>query len=221
MESEYGFCHCNCGNKTNIATATVARLGWVRGEPLKYLMNHDKRINLEIEDAYPFKIDGVYCRLIPLTKGLYAIVDAADYRWLMTFKWCAVLAADGNGYYARARLRDGGCNVKMHRIIVGADEDEQVDHEDHCGIDNRRKNLRTADNRQNSGNRNVRRDSTTGYKGVTPATRPGFFRVSIMDHGLRRNLGQFEDPIEGAKRYDREARLVFGAFAKLNFPEET
>jgi len=221
MEKEYGFCQCNCGQRTNLAHRTDPDLGWIKGEPLRFLMNHDKRINLEIEDAQPFKIDGVYCRLIPLTKGLHAIVDAADYRWLMTFKWCAVRATDGSGYYARARLRDSPENVKMHRIIKGADDDEHVDHENHCGIDNRRKNLRNANCRQNSGNRRTRRDSSTGYKGVTPATRPGWYRVSIMDHGLRRHLGQFEDPVLGAKRYDREARIVFGVFAKLNFPEET
>jgi hypothetical protein len=182
-------------------------------------MNHDKRINLEIEVGPTFKIDGVYCRLIPLTKGLYAIVDAADYRWLMTFKWQAVARNDGKGFYARARLRDGGYNIKMHRIIKGTDDDEHVDHENGCGIDNRRKNLRDANPRQNSGNRRTRCDSSTGFKGVTPATRPGWYKVRINDHGMSRHLGQYPDPVEGAKVYDREARIVFGAFAKLNFPE--
>lgn len=39
----YGFCHCRCGEKTNIATRTDRRAGWVKGEPLRYLLGHNAR----------------------------------------------------------------------------------------------------------------------------------------------------------------------------------
>jgi len=39
----YGYCHCGCGQKTKIADATRPRDGWVKGEPLRYVMNHHRR----------------------------------------------------------------------------------------------------------------------------------------------------------------------------------
>ena len=39
----YGYCHCGCGQKTNLAPQTQSRDGWVKGEPLKYLRGHVMR----------------------------------------------------------------------------------------------------------------------------------------------------------------------------------
>jgi len=39
-EIPYGYCHCGCGNKTNICTESDRSKGWVKGEPQKYIHNH-------------------------------------------------------------------------------------------------------------------------------------------------------------------------------------
>src|SRR5690606_2770376 len=39
----YGYCHCGCGQKTNIARDSNATRGWVRGEPLCYISGHNGR----------------------------------------------------------------------------------------------------------------------------------------------------------------------------------
>jgi hypothetical protein len=39
----YGYCHCGCGNKTNIAKRTRTSLGWVHGEPFLFIKNHHNR----------------------------------------------------------------------------------------------------------------------------------------------------------------------------------
>lgn len=44
MEIAYGFCHCNCGHKTNIANTTNPELGYVKGEPMKYLLGHRHKL---------------------------------------------------------------------------------------------------------------------------------------------------------------------------------
>jgi hypothetical protein len=36
----YGYCHCGCGQKTNIATHTQRRSGAVKGQPNRYLYGH-------------------------------------------------------------------------------------------------------------------------------------------------------------------------------------
>lgn len=219
MEIAYGKCHCGCDKNTNLARATVPELGWVRGEPLKFLMNHDKRAIPEIVEAAPFKIDGVYCRLIPLTKGLHAIVDEADYLWLMRIKWQAVAASDGSGYYVRGDARDGRGTVKMHRFILGAKAGKHGDHWNGCGIDNRRNNLRGGSERDNAANRKTRKDSSTGFKGAYP-NGWGRFKANIMTPTGRKYLGTRDTAEEAARLYDAEAKIVFGPFARLNFPNE-
>ena len=37
-----GLCQCGCGGKTRIAPYTKAARGYVKGQPIPYLLNHDK-----------------------------------------------------------------------------------------------------------------------------------------------------------------------------------
>lgn len=39
-EIPYGYCHCGCGQKTEIAGWNDTRSGWVKGEPKRYVRNH-------------------------------------------------------------------------------------------------------------------------------------------------------------------------------------
>lgn len=39
-EIPYGYCHCGCGQKTNLADYTNPKNGWIKGEPMRYLLNH-------------------------------------------------------------------------------------------------------------------------------------------------------------------------------------
>lgn len=39
----YGYCHCGCGEKTRPAPASSTRRGIRKGEPLRYIVGHNKR----------------------------------------------------------------------------------------------------------------------------------------------------------------------------------
>lgn len=39
-EIPFGYCHCGCGQKTRIAPHTSTTYGWVKGQPLKYILHH-------------------------------------------------------------------------------------------------------------------------------------------------------------------------------------
>lgn len=45
----YGYCHCGCGQKTNLAQKTKSSLGIQKGEPLYYIKNHLMK-NLPLKD---------------------------------------------------------------------------------------------------------------------------------------------------------------------------
>jgi len=40
-DTQYGYCHCGCGQKTKISPETSSQKGWVKGEPRKYINHHN------------------------------------------------------------------------------------------------------------------------------------------------------------------------------------
>ena len=43
-EIPYGYCHCGCGKKTKIAKENRKKIGWVKGQPVKFLLGHNGRL---------------------------------------------------------------------------------------------------------------------------------------------------------------------------------
>lgn len=148
---------------------------------------------------------------ISLTKGLFATVDDEDFNYLNQWKWYANKC--GSKY--RVMRKTGSYKLLyMHRFILKASQNMQVDHINGDSLDNRRSNLRLATNAQNSANRKTIK-SLIGYRGVT---RNGYnYSASITVNRKHIHLGTFSTAIEAAKVYDRNAILNFGEYACLNF----
>jgi len=165
---------------------------------------------------------GYTYRLIPLTKGKYAIVDPDDYYWLSEYKWYAFRA--GNKFYA-TRKRRGPKGIKrktigMHREVANTPENMVCDHINGKPLDNRKTNLRPATRQQNSWNMSKPlKASCSKYKGVAFHKREKKWSAQIIIDGRQISLGTFEDETEAAKEYDKAAKKYFGQFAKLNFKE--
>lgn len=165
----------------------------------------------------PRASDDPWVRYIPLTQGLYAIVDADDYVWLSRHNWCA--KKDGNTYYAQRRRH--GRLISMHCEIMVPAAGYLVDHVNGHGGDNRRRNMRICTRGQNNRNRRKQRTPCTSqYKGVRRDKETGKCCARIRHKGVPIFLGTFADEIEAARAYDRAARKFHGPFARLNFPEE-
>lgn len=39
----HGYCHCGCGEKTRLARQNHAKCGFVRGQPIKFILGHNAR----------------------------------------------------------------------------------------------------------------------------------------------------------------------------------
>ncbi len=165
-------------------------------------------------------------REIPLSKGMVAVVDEADYDLLSRYRWTAVRArCTTTLFYARGRPRGVGSSrvpeVYMHRLVLNATARQQVDHQNGNGLDNRRSNIRIATASQNSANRPVGVHSRSGLKGVWRITGKGYrreWRAVLTVNGRKHYLGHFATAEEAARAYDRKATEVFGVFARPNFP---
>jgi hypothetical protein len=150
---------------------------------------------------------------IPLTRGLFALVDDQDYPFLSQFNWFAWVSKNGRFYAGRGRAPV----VWMHRVLLpGVAE---VDHKNTDSLDNQRFNLRPATRGQNCANARVRKDSKSGFKGVTWNPDQGAWRVRICVDYQIHHLGYFSDPAKAARVYDAEALKQFGEFACVNFPK--
>lgn len=151
---------------------------------------------------------------IPLTKNQFCVVDSTDYPLLSLVKWYAERRK--NGKFSSCNKAFG----KMHRFIMGADDDMEVDHIDHDSLNNQRSNLRICTHKQNCQNKGKSRKGSSIYHGV--------YRHSINPSWISRikpdrkpiHIGSFKDEKEAAKAYDIHAKKYFGEFANLNFPNE-
>ena len=117
-----------------------------------------------------------------LLKGGYAVTTYAE-------------AIDASQPISRTNKRTK--TIYMHRLITKAPADMEVDHINGDRVDNRRCNLRLVTRSQNQHNAKVRRDNTSGHKGVCWNKAENKWKAYIFLHNRMRNLGHFRD-IESA-----------------------
>lgn len=127
-------------------------------------------------------------RYIKLTQGLRAKVDDADYARLAAFGWRVV-----RGKYTCYAIRwtPGSSKARrlvyMHREVNRTPDGFVTDHVNGDGLDNRRRNLRTADKTQNNLNRkHLNANNTSGVHGVSRHKGTGGWQVCMRSRGRTR-----------------------------------
>ncbi len=159
-------------------------------------------------------------RLIPLTQGQNAIVDAEDYDFLMQWNWTACWDPKVKTFYAYRRITVNGksISISMHRALLNCDT-PHTDHADGNGLNNRRSNLRPCSVSQNIQNMNKRKYGKSGFKGVSRKGRR--WRARIRINGVPTLLGNYNTPEEAAAAYNKAAEEHFGEFAHINALKST
>jgi hypothetical protein len=171
-------------------------------------------------DSAPFELEGEMCRLIPLTKGQSAIVDAELYEWLMGWTWRAFWDWHTRSYYARTYERGKGHGsrkeLRMHRLILGIKQGEVAhpDHANHNTLDNRKSNLRLSSVCQNNQHRRTGKNNTSGHKGVSFIKAVNRWRATIDAFGIRKHLGTFTSLEEAVSKRQTAETELFGKFSE-------
>jgi len=193
------WCRCECGNEKSIPRQDL-RSG-----------------NTQSCGECPNKVDhaggGVTVIWLERNKGkelIPCLIDTADYPAIKMKRWY-VRRSDAVFY---AEATDGDSSVFMHRFLFPhLEQSTEVDHRNGNGLDNRRRNLRSATKSQNQ--QNIRgRQNATGFKGVS--IRRNKFRAEIKADGKRILLGTFSTLQDAARAYNVAAIEHFGEFAYTN-----
>jgi hypothetical protein len=155
---------------------------------------------------------------IPLTRGKFAHVSAADFSAVSRLSWCAVYQR-GRWYGMRRQgsVEGNQINQYLHHLVLPKVQGLDVDHRDCDGLNCCRSNLRYAPRWGNNANRRKSSGLSSKFKGVTWDDGVKKWRAQIKFQGRRRYLGVHRIEEDAARAYDKQARKLFGRFARPNF----
>lgn len=147
-----------------------------------------------------------------------AVVDDDLYDYLNQWKWHCTSRL----YAMRTEIINGKKHgVLMHRFIMNAPKNMEVDHINHNTLDNRKENLRICTRGENEHNRSKEnklnpRDYTSKYKGLAINKQNGYYEVKIIVDSKKIFIGYFENEEAAANAYNEYAIKYFGEYACLN-----
>lgn len=154
------------------------------------------------------------------------ILDDDNFDMVKDIKWRVVKSKESKEYhdvfYARGFVPNkliekyGQRQVRMHRILMGATKDVQIDHINHNGLDNRLSNLRIATNSQQTANTRVQERSSTGFKGVSFRSKKNLYVCRIRVDNKLIGGGLFKNKYQAALKYNEMAIKYFGEYACIN-----
>lgn len=144
--------------------------------------------------------------------------DECDYELVKKYKW--MIGVDGYVYTTESYQKQSSERIAMHRLIMGLNKGD-VNEVDHIlgkptRNDNRRYNLRIATISQNNINQPIRKDNTSGIKGVNWDSKEGKWRARIQIEKKRFNLGSYDDIQDAADARKTAEDILHGDFSYHN-----
>lgn len=144
-------------------------------------------------------------------------LDDVDRHWLIDHKWRIWQRVTRSGrVYRYVIIMLEGRMQYLHRLITAAEPGRVVDHINGDGLDNRRQNIRVCEHRENTRNRRLSTNNTTGFKGVTHEG--GQFCARIKCGPIRLYKGRFRTAQEAARQYAEWSARLHGQYGWVAQP---
>lgn len=207
-------CQCDCGKQCKVISSNLLNnktksCGCYFKEILLKI-NHDK-----FQENY-YDLSGEYG--IGYTNNTdsfgrnYFYFDLEDYDKIKNYHWrfnnFDVVISNKNKQI-----------LQLHRIIMNAKEGEVVDHIQHNKFDNRKKYLRIVTSAQNSWNRKLSSNNSSGVKGVSYNTYKNKWAAYISVNNQKIFLGSFKNKEDAIKIRKEAEEKYFGEYSYDNSME--
>ncbi|MBT7069674.1 MAG: hypothetical protein HN975_02135 [Anaerolineae bacterium] len=168
--------------------------------------------------------------IIQLSRGFQTVIDDEDYEkpftfWHVSGEKFQFRICDSRWYYhlgyARTNRRKPNRQYQffIHRLLLEQKPGIITDHIDRDKLNNRRSNLRTLTNRENTLNSGLVKGFSR-FRGVSWNKRRQYWESYIINNLKKYHLGCFTDEIEAAKCYNKVAEKYHGEFAHFNIFDE-
>lgn len=202
-------CECSCKDKTqriitgsNLKNGSSKSCGCYKNEKTSKLTKKYNQYDLSKEYGIGYT-----------SKGEEFYFDLEDYDLIKDFCWYT----DRDGYFATNDYRSGKKKrLSMHRLIMGEQElpcDIDHIHGKYTRNDNRKSNLRITTHSQNSMNKGLQSNNTSGVTGVSWYHKTNKWRAHIMINKKFISLGLFEDFDDAVKARKEAEEKYFGEYA--------
>lgn len=201
-------CKCDCGNKIVTSGMSLRRghtqsCGCYHKECAANRGRKNKRYNT-------YDLSGEY-GIGYTSKGEEFYFDLEDYAKIKGFCW--FLDEDG---YVKTNDNITRKLIRFHRLILPVTEEEQVDHIKHKNYDNRKSQLRIVTNAQNSMNRTIQSNNTSGVTGIYWDEKKQRWCVEIMINQKKIYIGVFENFNDAVKARKEAEEKYFGEYSYDN-----
>lgn len=145
------------------------------------------------------------------------IIDTEDWEKVKHYRWHITYLLNKCYVYADKQENYKRTHLLLHRLIMKVNSTNiEIDHHFGNTLDNRKSELRLCTRKENSRNSQTRKNSFSGFKGVSWHAQNKKWRVRIQ----KKYIGCFDSKKEAAKAYNEKAKELFGIFACLNQVQE-
>lgn len=177
-------CQCDCGNPnlvevlyTNFQKGTTTSCGCHHQKVITQKGRGIKKNNYDLTGEYGIGYAN--------NTGNPFFFDLEDFEKVEKGSWYE----NKRGYIRTNTYNGEKCLIALHQIIFG----RFADHKNRNKKDNRKNNLRKADEKENARNRSLGPNNTSGYIGVKWSNVANGWVASIGINDTRINLGTFKD----------------------------
>lgn len=142
-------------------------------------------------------------------------IDYEDFKKIKDYTWSVHFTHSGRLAHVFTNITIGTKRTKLllHKLIVPF---EIVDHIDGNPLNNKKDNLRPCTRKENGRNRNINKNNSSGFKGVSFITKKNRMCAQIKVDYKNIHLGYFKTAEEAARAYNAAALKYHGKFARLN-----
>lgn len=211
VRSVMWLCKCDCGNEIITSGMSLRRqrtqsCGCYHKECAANRGHKNKKYNT-------YDLSGEY-GIGYTNKGEEFLFDLEDYDLIKDYCWYI----NCNGYVESHT--EGKKHIQFHRLILPVTKEDQVDHIKHRRYDNRKSQLRIVTNAQNSMNRIMQPNNSSGATGVYWDGRKQRWCAEIMINQKKIYLGvfiSFDDAVKARKEAEEK---YFGEYSYDNSMKE-